>query len=249
MCNAQEIPECDPQAALFLDLDGTLIEIAARPDRVRVPAGLPALLDDLSREREGALAVVSGRALADIDRLLAPWRGAAAGLHGGERRRADATLDLAFDERAARSLVRLRPRLAALAAGMPGVFVEDKGGALAVHYRTAPAREGALRAAARALSAEFAPALQFGEGKMAFEFRPPFASKGTAIAAFLAEPPFRGKKPIFVGDDLTDEDGFAEVNRRGGLAIRVGALGGSAARFVLPSVAAALSWLAAGRGG
>ena len=249
MCDAQEPPERDPRAALFLDLDGTLIEIAARPDQVRVPPDLPALIERLSQAHDGALAVVSGRTLADLDRLLAPWQGAAAGLHGGERRRADGRVERAADAPAASAIARLRPRLAALAGPAPGVFIEDKGAALAVHYRVAPEREGALRAAARALAAEFAPALRLLDGRMVFEFRPASASKAGAIAAFLAEPPFRGRRPVFLGDDATDEDGFLEVGRRGGMAIRVGGLGDSAAHFTLPSVRAALAWLAAGRSG
>jgi trehalose 6-phosphate phosphatase len=249
MCNAQEPPECDPRAALFLDLDGTLVEIAPRPDRVCVPAGLPRLLDGLARGRDGALAVVSGRMLADMDRLLAPWQGAAAGLHGAERRRADGTIDRTLEEGAARALAWLRPRLLRLAAGAPGVFVEDKAAALALHYRAAPAREAALREAACALAAECGPALRLLDGKMVLEFGPAAASKGTAIAAFLGETPFRGKRPVFLGDDKTDEDGFAEVNRRGGLSVRIGPPADSAARFALPSVAAALAWLAPGRSG
>ena len=245
MCNAQEPPPCEPQAALFLDLDGTLIEIAARPDRVRVPAMLPQLLDRLSRVRGGALAVVSGRSIADIDRLLAPWHGAAAGLHGGERRRADGTLARTRDARAARALQRLRPRLNALAAALPGVLIEDKGATLALHCRAAPKREAALREAARAVALEFAPALALLEGKMVFEFRSPAASKGSAIAAFMDDPPFRGRMPVFIGDDQTDEDGFREIGRRGGLAVRVGTLCDSAARFALPSVTAVRAWLAA----
>lgn len=249
MCNAQEAPRCEPRAALFLDLDGTLIEIAARPELVRVPADLPGLLARLAGGRAGALAVVSGRALADIDRLLAPWQGAAAGLHGAERRRANGTIERTADPGAAAALARLRPILEAVAAEAPGVFVEDKGAALALHYRAAPGRAAALCAAARDLAVQSAAALRLVEGKMVLEFRPASASKGTAIAAFLGEPPFRGRAPVFLGDDATDEDGFAEVNRRGGLAIRVGPPGGSAACFALPSVAAALSWLAAGRSG
>ena len=248
MCNAQEPPERDPRAALFLDLDGTLIEIAARPDQVRVPSGLAALLERLSQAHDGALAIVSGRALADIDRLLAPWQGAAAGLHGSERRYADGRVERTVDARAASALARLRPRLAELAAA-PSVFVEDKGAGLAVHYRAAPEREAMLRAGSRALAAEFAPALRLLDGKMVFEFRPASASKAGAIAAFLAEPPFRGRRPVFLGDDATDEDGFLEVGRRGGVAIRVGGRGDSAAHFTLPSVRATLAWLAAGRSG
>ncbi len=237
-------PPLDSDAALFLDVDGTLLEIAERPDRVQVPSALPALLGKLAQQRGGALALVSGRPLHELDRLFRPWRGAAAGLHGIERRRADGSRDIRADHAAAAALDRLRPTLAALARNGSGLILEDKGGTVALHYRAAPERGDEILALAKALEREARPALRLIAGKMVVEFQPRGADKGTTIAAFLGEAPFLGRRPTFVGDDMTDEDGFAEINHRQGVAVRVGRSGESRARWALPSVAAVLAWLA-----
>jgi trehalose 6-phosphate synthase len=241
-------PALDPAAALFIDIDGTLLEIAARPELVRVPPELPALLDRLAAPRGGALAVVSGRRLADVDRLLFPWRGAVAGVHGAECRRGDGSALADHDPSevvaAAQALDRLRPQLRALTEGEPGVWLEDKGEAVALHYRAVPEKGEEVRALASQLLPQEGDRLRLIYGKMVVELRPRHHSKGTAIAAFLAEPPFRGRLPVFLGDDATDEDGFIEVNRRDGLSIRVGPpIAATAARYALPSVAAARAWL------
>lgn len=243
-------PSLASDAALFLDVDGTLLEIAGRPDRVQVPSALPALLGRLAQQRGGALALVSGRPLHELDRLFRPWRGAAAGLHGIERRRADGGLDNRVDAAAAAALNRIRPTLAALASPGSGLLLEDKGGTVALHYRAAPERGAEILALAMALEREAKPALRLIAGKMVVEFQPRGADKGATIAAFLDEPPFFGRRPVFIGDDVTDEDGFAEINRRHGLAIRVGQsgetqAGETRARWAVPSVRAALAWLAA----
>jgi trehalose 6-phosphate phosphatase len=237
-------PPLDPQSALFLDVDGTLLEIAPRPELVRVPDGLPALIIRLSAQRDGALALVSGRPLTQLDRLFAPWQGAAAGLHGLERRRADGVLECVLDSGSATALERLRPKLAALAAKEPGLTLEDKGGTLALHYRGAPQHEPKIRTFADALHRETASVLRLITGKMVVEFQPRTANKGRAIAAFLAEPPFAGRRPVFVGDDTTDEDGFVEIRQRGGIAVRVGSPRETAATCRLPAVEAVLAWLA-----
>jgi trehalose 6-phosphate phosphatase len=242
-------PRLDRQAALFLDVDGTLLEIVLRPELVDVPTGLPALLDRLSRQRGGALALVSGRRLGDIDRLFAPWRGAAAGLHGAERRRADGSLapsgDNPEDRAAAAALDRLRPRLIDMVGRLPGVRLEDKGRTLALHYREAPERAAEIGDLAARLVREGGDWLRLIVGKMVVELQPRCHGKDRAIAAFMAEPPFGGRLPVFLGDDTTDEDGFAEINRRGGVSIRVGAPNpATAASYALPSVAATLDWLA-----
>jgi trehalose 6-phosphate phosphatase len=241
-------PRLDAVAALFIDLDGTLIDIAPRPELVRVPPGLPPLLERLAEHRGGALALVSGRPLADLDRLLAPWRGAAAGLHGAERRRADGSLAPAgegpTDRAATAALARLRPDLALLGGGSPGVWLEDKGRTLALHYRAAPEKGPELRAALEALLRSAGDGLRLIAGKMVLELQPAHLGKHGAIAAFLAEPPFRGRLPVFLGDDTTDEDGFVEINRRGGLSIRIGPpLAATAAHYRLADVAAARRWL------
>ena len=238
-------PPLDPLSALFLDVDGTLLEIAPRPEQVQVPERLPLLIMRLSAAREGALALMSGRPLAQLDRLFQPWQGAAAGLHGLERRRADGILDCVVDGDSAAALDRLRPKLAALAADGTGLTLEDKGGTLALHYRAAPQREPEVRAVTEVLHREIASVLRLITGKMVIEFQPRSADKGQAIAAFLGEPPFIGRRPVFVGDDTTDEDGFAEIRRRGGIAVRVGPFEvATAANYRLPTVEAVLAWLA-----
>jgi trehalose 6-phosphate phosphatase len=239
------VPPLDPLSALFLDVDGTLLEIAPRPELVRVPDGLPSLIMRLSAARGGALALISGRPLAQLDQLFQPWQGAAAGLHGLERRRADGILDRVVDVHSAAALDSLRPKLEALAADGTGLTLEDKGGTLALHYRAAPYREPEIRAVVETLHREIASVLRLIIGKMVVEFQPRGADKGRAIAAFLAEPPFLERRPVFVGDDTTDEDGFAEIRPRGGIAVRVGPFdGATAANYRLPTVEAVLAWLA-----
>jgi len=242
-------PQRDPRSALFLDVDGTLLDIAERPELVKVPPSLPPLLDRLAQEHHGAVAVVSGRRIEDIDRLFIPWQGAAAGLHGGERRRLDGTVIPAADseeELAARAaLDRLRPLIAQFAATAPGVWVEDKGSTLAMHYRAAPQHDAEILDLARQGLDDAHGALRMIAGKMVVELQPRQFGKGGAVAAFLDEHPFQGRQPVFLGDDVTDEDGFAEVNKRGGLSIRVGPPAPpTAAAYELPTVAAALAWLA-----
>lgn len=242
-------PELGRETALFIDVDGTLLEIAPRPELVEIPAEIPGLLRRLADERGGALALISGRPIADLDRLFPSWRGAAAGLHGIERRRSDGswgeTGGSEADRAAAAALDRLRPQLQVLAAGWPCVWLEDKGRTLALHYRAAPEAGAAIRAHAERLLCEAGDMLRLIPGKMVVEFQPRHHSKGNVIAAFMAEPPFHERVPVFLGDDTTDEAGFAEVNRRGGLSIRVGApVGDSEAVYALPSVTAALDWLA-----
>jgi trehalose 6-phosphate phosphatase len=238
-------PPLDGGSALFLDVDGTLLEIALRPRDVQVPPQLPSLLRDLTVERAGALALVSGRPIRELDRFFRPWHGAAAGLHGIERRRPDGAVDTSPDPAAAAALDRLRPLLAALARAGAGLALEDKRGTLALHYREAPEREREILSLAEALARREA-SLRLIAGKMVAEFQPRGVDKGAAIAAFLAEPPFRGRLPVFVGDDVTDEDGFAEITRRGGIAIRVGPPAQTLAGYRLRDVQAVHDWLAAG---
>ena len=245
-------PPLDRQSALFIDADGTLLEIAPRPELVRVPADLPALLGRWAGERGGALALISGRPLADLDRLLQPWHGAAAGLHGMERRRVDGSSVLdghsPQDAAAAASLDRLRPALDRFARRSPGVWLEDKGRTLALHYRAAAEKGAEIRDLAERLVAGAGGHLRLIAGKMVVELQPQGQGKDGAIAAFMAEMPFHGRRPVFLGDDATDEDGFVEVNRRGGWSIRIGEPSlKTAAAFTLPSVEAALIWLAADR--
>lgn len=234
------LPEPAADWALFLDLDGTLIELASQPDAVVVDPGLPLLLARLERSTGGALAIVSGRHIEDVDRLLAPCRLPIAGLHGLVRRDARGVVTTTAVETEA--LARARTALATFAEANPGVLLEDKGLALALHYRMAPACEAAARAVVSAIVAALAGRVEVQEGKMVLEVRALGANKGLAVEAFMAEPPFRGRVPVYIGDDLTDEDAFAVVKKMGGRTIKVGS-GPSLAEWRIPSVAALRSWL------
>lgn len=214
-----------PSCALFLDFDGTLVDIALRPDAVQVPPGLVDTLGRLHQHLSGALAVVSGRPIAQIDSLLAPLQLPVAGVHGAERRRADGSLVQAPVVSLAQAL-RAATRLAAR---HPGLRLETKRGALALHYRLAPAmEEECLQVMQEAVQATAGLALV--RGKMVVEVKPAGLSKGRAIEQFLRETPFAGRDPVFIGDDETDETGFVMVQSQGGAGVKVGP-GASMARW------------------
>lgn len=226
--------------ALFLDVDGTLLEIAATPDTVRVPAKVVAALAAASKHLAGALALVSGRSIADLDRLFAPLELPAAGAHGAQRRTA---AGLFSTRRYVRALLPARELLAGWVAAHDGTLLEDKGDSLALHYRTAPALEHGARRAMAAAVAAVGPAFQMQEGKMVLEIKPGATSKGTAIEEFMAEKPFAGRLPVFLGDDLTDEAGFEVVNRLGGHSIAVGVRRRTCAQWRVRDPARVLRWL------
>jgi len=226
--------------ALFLDVDGTLLAIAPHPDAVRVSNDLLRLLAGLNERIGGALALVSGRAIANLDVLFDPLRLPCAGVHGLERRGADAVLHRSD---AASLLAPLKPAVADFVHARKGLLLEDKQQSLAVHFRNAPACEDEAEAFLRRLIASEAKNLELKRGKMVFEVKPSGANKGTAIAAFMDEQPFAGRKPVFIGDDVTDEDGFEVVNGLGGLSIRVGHGEHTAAPYNLPDEAAVQAWL------
>jgi trehalose 6-phosphate phosphatase len=229
--------------ALFLDFDGTLVDIAPTPDSVRPAPGLPALLDALSRRLDGALAIVTGRPVEAVDGFLAPHRLPVAGLHGRDRRLADGSRARAAVNPVAVEAARVRLR--ALSARWPGTLIEDKGESVALHFRQAPEAAAAAREEALAVEAASGGALRLVPGKMVVELVPSGADKGTAIRDLLGLPPFRGRVPVFAGDDVTDEAGFAAVNALGGLAVRVGPPAGfaTAAGASLPDVPALHAWL------
>lgn len=228
--------------AFFLDVDGTLLEHADHPQAVRAGSDLRVLLEGLTAAAGGAVALISGRSVEDIDRLFAPLRLPAAGQHGTERRSAGGAVQrrappLERLARAAADLVRLT-------AAHDGLVFENKGMTLALHYRQAPQLHGLaereMRSAAAALGDEF----ELQSGKFVFELKPSGKDKGSAIAEFMAEVPFAERVPVFLGDDLTDEYGFDVVNGFGGHSIKVG-LGESHARWRLADAAAVRRWLAA----
>lgn len=228
--------------ALFLDVDGTLLEIAETPESVRVSDDLKALLHDLSSRSNGALALVSGRSIADLDRLFAPLRLSASGVHGCERREASGAI---VKPRIDPTLLDpLRDELRALVDANEGLLLEDKGFGLALHFRLAPHMSGEVLSLMRRLCEELGPDFTLQAGKCVLEIRPAGFSKGSSIAAFMKEAPFAGKTPIFLGDDITDEDGFAVVNDLGGISIKVGDAPTRFAQRRLAGVSEVRQWLA-----
>jgi len=226
------------QAALFLDLDGTLAEFADTPGAVGPLAARTDLLRRAGEALNGRLAVVSGRALDEIDRIVEGAAACAAGVHGLQRRSASGVVLSASPHPA---LPDAEAQLRAFAAERPGLLVEPKSLSVAVHYRNAPDQEVAVRRRVRDLAAGMGLAIQ--EGEFVVELKTPGADKGCAVQAFMAEPPFRGATPIFVGDDITDEAAFAEAQSLGGLGVLVGRRSHTAAVARLRDVSEVMAWL------
>lgn len=237
---AQALPALAPGWAFFLDVDGTLLEYAERPDAVHPDPPLFELLSALHRAAGGALALISGRAVSGLDALFAPLRLPAAGQHGIERRDARGEMHLhAFPDEAYR---RVTTRMGAFAALHAGLLFENKGHSAALHYRLAPQLRDAARGAVLAAASELGPRFEALDGKMVVELRPSGRDKGSAIEEFMREAEFAGRVPVFIGDDLSDEFGFGVVNRLGGHSMKVGA-GASVARWRLADAAAVRAWL------
>lgn len=227
--------------AIFLDIDGTLLTYAETPDGVTVDDALRALLGRLRARGGGALALVSGRAVEDVDALFAPLILPVAGQHGVERR--DAAGRLHRPPFLEEHLRHVAQRFAAFKARHSGIVFEDKGHNLALHYRLAPALEREVRSLVEHAVAELGEGFEVQAGKMVYELKPGGHDKGSAIEAFMSEAPFAGRVPVFIGDDLTDEFGFATVQRLGGHGVKVGD-GESAAQWRLAEVGAVRAWLA-----
>lgn len=214
-----EIGEGQP-IAVFLDLDGTLIDLAPRPDDVVVPPELPTFLRDVSARLDGALAIVSGRSVCAVDALLTPYRGAAAGLHGAELR--------ALPNGTVIGTTRAtRPQQVVAGLDMPALrtqafLIEDKGACVAIHHRLADDGLRELREAIEFALAAHAPDLALLEGRNVLEIKPRSVDKGEACRHLLSTAAFAGRIPVFLGDDLTDVDAFGFVREAGGLAIAVG---------------------------
>ena len=243
MTGRREVP-VPGSCACFFDIDGTLVAIGPSPIRVRVDRGLRRALERLHASTGGAVALITGRSLADVDRLFPGNRLPAAGQHGVERR--SATGRVSRHRFPAHRLDTARHRLADIVARSPGLRLEDKGLSLALHYRGAPRLGGYAHRVARTLVARLGASYCVQSGKRVVEIRPGGKDKGQAIREFMAERPFRGRTPLFLGDDATDEYGFAMVNRLGGCSIKVGP-GPTTARWRLRNVAAVRSWLLDGR--
>ena len=233
------IPHTD--IALFLDVDGTLLEIAATPEAVRVPAALRNTLHLAAKRENGALALISGRTIAELDRLFEPHVFPAAGQHGVEIR--DSKGDVTQPIIDSRHLDSARDVLKEVVSHYKGLLLEDKGSALALHFRLAPQHERAVMVVMVELADQLREKFVLRDGKCVLELTPRGYSKRGAIEAFMREPPFAGRTPVFIGDDVTDEDGFEAVNSLGGYSVRVGDLAATAAKFRFSSVSTVIAWL------
>jgi len=225
--------------AYFFDLDGTLAEIKPHPDEVSVPDDILARLSLLAELNDGALALISGRSITELEQLARPYHFPLAGVHGAERRDINGqTHRVTLPENIRQPLEKeLRQALATL----DGVELEVKGMAFALHYRHGQQHESTLFELAKSVVARY-PQLAMQPGKCVVELKPSGINKGEAIAEFLRTPPFVGRTPVFLGDDLTDENGFAVVNKLGGISIKVGA-GDTQAKWRLGRVQDVYQWL------
>lgn len=233
--------------AVFLDVDGTLLEIAPTPTAVVVPAQVTELLYRLWVKLDGALALVSGRSLEEIDRLFSPYRFPGAGEHGCELREpSGCTVVPSLDPASVRTVHEL---ISAFEFESPGVLVEYKPYGAAIHYRLSPEAEPEVATCVHTALAHTGSAFTLQRGKCVYEIKPAGFSKGHSIRALMEHRPFQGRHPLFIGDDVTDESGFEAVNMAGGTSIRVGAASAATlARYTLDSPAAVhelLAWLLA----
>ncbi|GAB6196530.1 trehalose-phosphatase [Lysobacter xanthus] len=233
-------PPVQSDWALFLDVDGCLLDFADRPEDVRVPDGLGEALGRLSGALGGAVAFVSGRRIEQVDALFAPLRIPAAGLHGLELREHPDRLHQPAP--APEELQRVREAAEHVAQAHEGARVEDKGVAIALHWRAAPAARSPLEALAAAALANL-PGYRLQHGSCVVELRPAHGDKGIALKRLMDVAPFAGRRPVFAGDDLTDEDGFVAANMLGGLSVRVGDREPTHATHTLPDTEALRRWL------
>lgn len=217
--NLDPIGHLDPKrCCLFLDLDGTLIDIASRPDGVSVPADLGPLIGKLIAGLDGALAIITGRSISDIDRFLAPLRPAAAGVHGAELRMTEngtvSSVGRPID-------LPIAARVADLESIAPGILVESKKFSIAVHYRLAPQAVGKIERALRDILRDGPDHLIISESRRVLEVVSDRISKGDAVKQFMRLPAFHGRIPIMIGDDSSDESALDAVMRAGGIGLRV----------------------------
>lgn len=235
----QSVPLPTTAWCLFLDVDGTLLELADHPGAVFVDPALKKLLNGLRDAADGAVALISGRTIRDLDRLFADPTLPLAGMHGCERRDADGKLHVA--PVALEQLSQVRAGLQRMVARHPGLMLEDKGAGLALHFLKARELEHELRAEVSLLAAPLVPQFALLDGHAVIEVKPAAHTKDSAVTEFMEETPFRGRQPIFIGDDRTDYGGFAAVRRFDGLAVAVGDR--VKADWWLPGPAAVREWL------
>lgn len=226
--------------ALFLDVDGTLLEIANHPQDVAADAELVDRLEHISTVLDGAIALISGRSIVELDRVFSGMHFAAAGEHGAEMRLKHASLPRQSIPDLPGTCLSDAERFAS---ENEGVVLEKKAAGLSLHYRQAPQAEAAARALVDSIMAGIGTEFRLIEGKMVLEIAPQSHNKGEAVRKFLENEPFRNRQPVFVGDDVTDEDGFRAVNDLGGISIRVGQRPDSEAAYVLANVSDVHLWL------
>ena len=226
--------------ALFLDIDGTLLEFESHPNLVRATDGLILLLQSISSALEGAIALISGRPLDDIDRVFSPWQPFAAGGHGAEVRGSAGTR---LHRPEGDQLVLARAALTEGASRLPGAWIEDKGYGLALHYREAPQHDADAAALVERVAAASSGTLEVQQGAYVQELRPASFDKGLALDELMEQPPFCGRRPVVVGDDHTDEAAFASGHRHGGISVLVGPRDGTVAQYRIPDPEAVRGWL------
>jgi trehalose 6-phosphate phosphatase len=234
-------PAVGPDIALFLDIDGTLLEHQPHPDGVFVDDALRNLLIAVEERLRGAVAFITGRSVAMVDRLFAPLSLPVAGLYGLEHRLRPGDPATIADEPA--DLAAIAEALQEEFRQTDGVYFERKGAVLAIHTRGAPHALDSVRAAAERVLPGLPGGYRIVAGNAGLEFLPVHALKGAAINRFMAIAPFAGRRPIFIGDDVSDESGFEYVNEIGGISIRVRPSGETAAGFILSDVAAVRNWI------
>ncbi|MBS0334309.1 MAG: trehalose-phosphatase [Proteobacteria bacterium] len=226
------------RVALFLDLDGSIVPFGRRPERVRASLACRIVLKRAVETLRGRVAIVSGRTIASVDKVLSRAVDCVAGVHGLQRRDPMGSVFLTPPHARVEDAAAV---LEALARAHAGLLVERKGPSVAIHFRGAPQAQAAVCETVERLAA--ASGLETQYGHLVAELRTPGPDKGAAIRRFMLEPPFRGAVPLFLGDDLTDEAGFAEAASQGGAGILVGPARKSAAVARLDSPAAALGWI------
>ena len=229
-------------SALFLDVDGTVLDIRDHPDDVRADSGLVVLLQQISECLAGALALVSGRPLPELDRIFSPARFLAVGAHGAESRVHGGVVS---KNGAAVMADSIEEQASQFSDAHPGLMLERKDFGIALHYRQAPEFKEDCREFMRSVARDIGQDFRLVEGKMVLELMPHSHNMGDAIREMLTKEPFSGRQPVFAGDDVTDEDGFTQINSVSGVSIRVGQADVTAALYVLEDVSAVRAWLEA----
>ncbi len=230
----------DEPVALFLDIDGTLLDVALTPSSVHVPPNLSDVLDALSKRLHGALAIVTGRPLQEADRLLHPARVVGGGVHGGEMRFSDNGIIETLTPKFSHSLIVDVKRIAE---DLPGIVYEDKGSGIALHYRLAPELHRALMARIEMLAPMYPNQFSICEGRKVVELLPIGFSKGRALRKLASLPAFANKLPVMIGDDIADVDAFRAAEELGGYGLKVAGENFSEAESAFQSPSEVLAWL------